>query len=104
MAQGSVTIRVSNFNSVAELYDQIAKGFGVSAAAIIYCTRNTTRMEDLFTGILEADDLLLVHMRGQPYEIELVKTQVGVIRIHGQGQGQGQSKRFSTLVYRRCSA
>ena len=73
-AQGSATIQVTNFNSVSELYDKIAKGFEMNSEDIIYCTRNSTQMTDLSTGTMEQDDLLLVHMRGQPVEIELAKT------------------------------
>jgi hypothetical protein len=66
LAHGSPTKQVRDFTNVKELYEAIAKAFGIPSDQILYCTLNTHKiaMERLLGGQIGLDDFLFAHCKG----------------------------------------
>lgn len=66
LAHGSPTRNVRDFTNVKQLYESIAKAFGISATDILYCTLNTHKvdMTRLLGGQIGLDDFLFAHVKG----------------------------------------
>jgi len=67
LAHGSPTRNVRDFTNVKQLYESIAKAFGISASDILYCTLNTHKvdMTRLLGGQIGLDDFLFAHVKGE---------------------------------------
>lgn len=67
LAHGSSTRQVRDFTNVKQLYESIAKAFGIGTQEIIYCTLNTHKidMSRLLGGQIGLDDFLFAHVRGE---------------------------------------
>merc|ERR1719240_2488749 len=68
LAHGSQTKQVRDFTNVKQLYESIAKAFGISDKDILYCTLNTHKvdMTRLLGGQIGLDDFLFAHVKGDP--------------------------------------
>ncbi|VDM68911.1 unnamed protein product, partial [Strongylus vulgaris] len=89
LAHGSPTAIISNFASISELFQSIADSFNISPDDIIFCTVCVCNieaeytnwivfqpdMDKLFAGSLEYSDMLFAHVKGQPVEVELTKSE-----------------------------
>lgn len=66
LAHGSPTKQVRDFTNVKQLYESIAKAFGIATNAILYCTLNTHKvdMTRLLGGQIGLDDFLFAHIKG----------------------------------------
>lgn len=66
LAHGSPTRQVRDFTNVKQLYESIAKAFGISTDEILYCTLNTHKvdMTRLLGGQIGLDDFLFAHVKG----------------------------------------
>lgn len=75
LAHGSPTKQVSDFTNVKQLYEAIAKAFGLATSEILYCTLNTHKvdMTRLLGGQIGLDDFLFAHVRGDPKQVKVVK-------------------------------
>jgi hypothetical protein len=64
LAHGSPTKQVKDFTNVKQLYEAIAKAFGIATSDILYCTLNThkVQMERLLGGQIGLDDFLFAHV------------------------------------------
>lgn len=70
--------RISDFNSIKELYERISQTFQVEVEQILYCTLNTHDFRDmnsLLGNYLSLGDMIVVHMCGKSKELTLTKTQ-----------------------------
>jgi hypothetical protein len=75
LAHGSNTKQVRDFTNVKQLYESIAKAFGISTNEILYCTLNTHKvdMTRLLGGQIGLDDFLFAHVKGQQKTVKVVK-------------------------------
>lgn len=66
LAHGSPTRQVRDFVNVKQLYESIAKAFGIPTSDILYCTLNTHKvdMSRLLGGQIGLDDFLFAHVKG----------------------------------------
>lgn len=66
LAHGSPTRQVRDFTNVKQLYESIAKAFGIETKDILYCTLNTHKvdMSRLLGGQIGLDDFLFAHVKG----------------------------------------
>jgi hypothetical protein len=66
LAHGSPTRQVRDFTNVKQLYESIAKAFGIATTDILYCTLNTHKidMTRLLGGQIGLDDFLFAHIKG----------------------------------------
>jgi hypothetical protein len=66
LAHGSPTRQVRDFTNVKQLYESIAKAFGIATTDILYCTLNTHKidMTRLLGGQIGLDDFLFAHVKG----------------------------------------
>jgi hypothetical protein len=66
LAHGSPTRQVRDFTNVKQLYESIAKAFGIDTKEILYCTLNTHKidMTRLLGGQIGLDDFLFAHIKG----------------------------------------
>jgi hypothetical protein len=66
LAHGSPTRQVRDFTNVKQLYESIAKAFGIQSTDILYCTLNTHKvdMTRLLGGQIGLDDFLFAHVKG----------------------------------------
>jgi len=66
LAHGSPTRQVRDFTNVKQLYESIAKAFGIQTTDILYCTLNTHKvdMARLLGGQIGLDDFLFAHVKG----------------------------------------
>jgi len=66
LAHGSPTKQVRDFTNVKQLYESIAKAFGIATTDILYCTLNTHKvdMTRLLGGQIGLDDFLFAHVKG----------------------------------------
>ena len=58
--------QVRDFTNVKQLYESIAKAFGIATTDILYCTLNTHKidMTRLLGGQIGLDDFLFAHVKG----------------------------------------
>jgi hypothetical protein len=75
LAHGSPTKQVRDFTNVKQLYESIAKAFGIATNEILYCTLNTHKvdMTRLLGGQIGLDDFLFAHVRGTEKQVKVVK-------------------------------
>lgn len=75
LAHGSPTKQIRDFTNVKQLYEAIAKAFGLSTSDILYCTLNTHKvdMTRLLGGQIGLDDFLFAHVKGQSKTVKVVK-------------------------------
>jgi hypothetical protein len=75
LAHGSQTKQVRDFTNVKQLYESIAKAFGIATNEILYCTLNTHKvdMTRLLGGQIGLDDFLFAHVRGETKTVKVVK-------------------------------
>jgi hypothetical protein len=75
LAHGSQTKQVRDFTNVKQLYESIAKAFGIATNEILYCTLNTHKvdMTRLLGGQIGLDDFLFAHVRGEAKTVKVVK-------------------------------
>jgi len=70
LAHGSPTKQVRDFTNVKQLYESIAKAFGIATTDILYCTLNTHKidMTRLLGGQIGLDDFMFAHVgeKGAP--------------------------------------
>jgi len=64
LAHGSPTKQVRDFTNVKQLYESIAKAFGIDTTSILYCTLNTHKidMTRLLGGQIGLDDFMFAHV------------------------------------------
>jgi len=64
LAHGSPTKQVRDFTNVKQLYESIAKAFGIKSDEILYCTLNTHKidMTRLLGGQIGLDDFMFAHV------------------------------------------
>lgn len=97
LAHGSTTGLISGFGNVRELYQKIAECYELPVSEILFCTLNTHRadMSELLGGQIGLDDFIFAHQKGQPKEIELVKTEDALgLTITDNGAGYSFIKRI----------
>ncbi|XP_018302707.1 PDZ domain-containing protein GIPC3 [Mycetomoellerius zeteki] len=97
LAHGSPTGLISDFSNVRELYQKIAERYDLPAEEILFCTLNTHKvdMTELLGGQIGVGDFIFAHKKGQPKEIELVKTDDALgLTITDNGAGYAFIKRI----------
>ncbi|XP_044742540.1 PDZ domain-containing protein GIPC3 [Chrysoperla carnea] len=97
LAHGSPTGLISGFSNVKELYQKIAECYEFPASEILFCTLNTHKvdMKKLLGGQIGLDDFIFAHRKGQPKEIEIVKTDDALgLTITDNGAGYAFIKRI----------
>jgi hypothetical protein len=67
LAHGSPTKQVRDFTNVKQLYESIAKAFGIATTDILYCTLNTHKIDmgRLLGGQIGLDDFLFAHVKAK---------------------------------------
>eukprot|EP00041_Stephanoeca_diplocostata_P001516 m.20297 g.20297 ORF g.20297 m.20297 type:complete len:295 (-) comp12098_c0_seq1:225-1109(-) len=75
LAHGSATRQVRDFTNVKQLYESIAKAFGIKTTDILYCTLNTHKvdMTRLLGGQIGLDDFLFAHVKGKAKQVKVSK-------------------------------
>eukprot|EP00054_Salpingoeca_dolichothecata_P008382 m.47755 g.47755 ORF g.47755 m.47755 type:complete len:294 (+) comp17694_c0_seq1:949-1830(+) len=75
LAHGSPTRQVRDFTNVKQLYESIAKAFGIKTEEILYCTLNTHKvdMTRLLGGQIGLDDFLFAHVKGESKVLKVNK-------------------------------
>jgi len=75
LAHGSATKQVKDFTNVKQLYESIAKAFGIATEEILYCTLNTHKvdMSRLLGGQIGLDDFLFAHVKGDKATVKVNK-------------------------------
>jgi len=75
LAHGSPTRQVRDFTNVKQLYESIAKAFGIATSDILYCTLNTHKvdMTRLLGGQIGLDDFLFAHVKGESETVKINK-------------------------------
>jgi len=75
LAHGSATKQVRDFTNVRQLYESIAKAFGIPTSDILYCTLNTHKvdMTRLLGGQIGLDDFLFAHVKGDVKTVRVSK-------------------------------
>ncbi|XP_033223662.1 PDZ domain-containing protein GIPC3 isoform X2 [Belonocnema kinseyi] len=97
LAHGSPTGLISGFSNVRELYQKISECYDLPPEEILFCTLNTYKVEmtELLGGQIGLDDFIFAHKKGQPKEIELVKTDDALgLTITDNGAGYAFIKRI----------
>lgn len=97
LAHGSPTGLISGFSNVRELYKKIAECFEIPVETILFCTLNTHKidMSQLLGGQIGLNDFIFAHVKGQPKEIEIVKTESALgLTITDNGAGYAFIKRI----------
>lgn len=76
LAHGSPTRQVRDFTNVKQLYEAIAKAFGIPTQDILYCTLNTHKvdMTRLLGGQIGLDDFLFAHVKGDQKTCTVTKS------------------------------
>lgn len=76
LAHGSPTRQVRDFTNVKQLYESIAKAFGIGTSDILYCTLNTHKvdMTRLLGGQIGLDDFLFAHIKGDAADCKVNKS------------------------------
>lgn len=96
-AQGSPTGIISGFTNITELYQKISECYDFLPADILFCTLNTHKadMARLLGGQIGLDDFIFVHRKGQPKEVEVIKTEDALgLTITDNGAGYAFIKRI----------
>ncbi|CAF0749578.1 unnamed protein product [Adineta steineri] len=96
LAHGSPTGLISGFSNVRELYQKIADCFEIPASTILFCTLNTHKidMSQLLGGQIGLTDFIFAHVKGQPKEIDIVKSEPALgLTITDNGAGYAFIKR-----------
>ncbi|KAK6188391.1 hypothetical protein SNE40_004572 [Patella caerulea] len=96
-AQGSPTGIISGFTNVKELYVKIAECYEIPASEILFCTLNTHKcdMTRLLGGQIGLEDFIFAHVKGQPKEVEVVKSEDALgLTITDNGNGYAFIKRI----------
>jgi hypothetical protein len=75
LAHGSPTKQVRDFTNVKQLYESIAKAFGIATSDILYCTLNTHKidMTRLLGGQIGLDDFMFAHVKGDAKDAKINK-------------------------------
>eukprot|EP00056_Hartaetosiga_gracilis_P016197 m.4233 g.4233 ORF g.4233 m.4233 type:complete len:292 (+) comp3845_c0_seq1:128-1003(+) len=75
LAHGSPTKQIRDFTNVKQLYESMAKAFGIGTSEILYCTLNTHKvdMSRLLGGQIGLDDFLFAHVKGKTKTVKVVK-------------------------------
>lgn len=75
LADGSPTRQIRDFTNVKQLYESIAKAFGIPTSDILYCTLNTHKvdMTRLLGGQIGLDDFLFAHVKGATKIVKVLK-------------------------------
>jgi len=75
LAHGSPTRQIRDFTNVKQLYESIAKAFGIKTTDILYCTLNTHKvdMSRLLGGQIGLDDFLFAHVKGEAKTVKILK-------------------------------
>ncbi|XP_034943600.1 PDZ domain-containing protein GIPC3 [Chelonus insularis] len=97
LAHGSPTGFISDFSNVRELYQKIAECYDLPSSEILFCTLNTHKVEmsELLGGQIGLDDFIFAHKRGQPKEVELIKSEDALgLTITDNGAGYAFIKRI----------
>ncbi|CAF0851925.1 unnamed protein product [Rotaria sp. Silwood1] len=97
LAHGSPTGLISGFSNVRELYQKIADCFEIPAQSILFCTLNTHKidMSQLLGGQIGLTDFIFAHVKGQPKEIDIVKSEAALgLTITDNGAGYAFIKRI----------
>ncbi|CAF0790179.1 unnamed protein product [Adineta ricciae] len=97
LAHGSPTGLISGFSNVRELYQKIAACFEIPASSILFCTLNTHKidMTQLLGGQIGLTDFIFAHVKGQPKEIDIVKSEPALgLTITDNGAGYAFIKRI----------
>ncbi|XP_061395866.1 PDZ domain-containing protein GIPC3-like [Musca vetustissima] len=97
LAHGSPTGLITGFASVRELYKKIAECYDIPAEEILFCTLNSHKvdMTKLLGGQIGLDDFIFAHRKGQPKEIEIVKSEDALgLTITDNGAGFAFIKRI----------
>lgn len=76
LAHGSGTKQVRDFTNVQQLYDSIAREFGIASSDILYCTLNTHKIDmlRLLGGQIGLDDFLFAHVKGDSAVAKVTKS------------------------------
>ncbi|CAH8613832.1 unnamed protein product [Schistosoma haematobium] len=76
LAHGSPTGIIHGFKTVRQLHTKISECFDINPSQIMYCTRNTHKldMDKLLSYEIGLNDFLFAHIKGQPKEIKIRKT------------------------------
>lgn len=97
LAHGSPTGLITGFASVRELYKKIAECYEIPADEILFCTLNSHKvdMSKLLGGQIGLDDFIFAHRKGQPKEIEILKSEDALgLTITDNGAGFAFIKRI----------
>lgn len=98
--QDGPTKRLTNFNSIKELYNKVSSSFSVPTDEILYCTLNTLNFRDmnsLLGNYLSSGDLIVVHLRGQARDLSIRKTQEYLgLTITDNGNGRAFVKKVAS--------
>lgn len=75
LAHGSATKQIRDFTNVKQLYESIAKAFGIPTSDILYITLNTHKvdMSRLLGGQIGLDDFLFAHVKGESKTAKVAK-------------------------------
>ncbi|ODM86718.1 PDZ domain-containing protein GIPC1, partial [Orchesella cincta] len=89
-AHGGITGLISGFSDMKELFQKIADYYDFPVEEILFCTRNTHRvdMKSLIDSELYFDDFIFVHRKGVRKEVELTKVE-GVLGLTLTDNGNG---------------
>ncbi|CAH8539169.1 unnamed protein product [Schistosoma turkestanicum] len=76
LAHGSPTGIIRGFTTVRQLHSKISECFDINPSQIMFCTRNTHKidMDKLLSYEIGLNDFLFAHIQGQPKEICIRKT------------------------------
>lgn len=97
LAHGSPTRQVRDFTNVKQLYESIAKAFGIATTDILYCTLNTHKidMTRLLGGQIGLDDFLFAHVKGGEKSIKVSKDEAALgLTISDNGAGYAFIKKI----------
>lgn len=96
-AHGSPVGIISGFTNVKELYMKIAECYDIAPSDILFCTLNSHKvdMTKLLGGQIGLEDFIFVHLKGQPKEIDITKTEDALgLTITDNGNGYAFIKRI----------
>ncbi|KAL8570714.1 PDZ domain-containing protein gipc1 [Nucella lapillus] len=96
-AHGSPTGIISGFTNVKELYQKVADCYDIPVEEILFCTLNTHKvdMNRLLGGQIGLEDFIFAHIRGQPKEVEVEKSEDALgLTITDNGAGYAFIKRI----------
>jgi hypothetical protein len=97
LAHGSPTKTVTDFTNVQQLYENIAKQFGIQTGDIMYCTLNTHQvdMTKLLGGQIGLDDFLFAHVHGASKSEKVTKSGPALgLTISDNGAGKAFVKKI----------